>query len=384
MTAQCRWSALLCLCGVVASDVASAVAFSTGIAPLQDCGGATGSLALDGGVAAFLEPLSPLRAAEYGGSDYHPAMGSNLGIATGYASATAHVSQWCIGLFYRSEFEGRASKDLLDAWSANRQNRPFDSGRLYSLSLDDRTFSARGLGVGRVWHLGSSNDHGTRFALVVSYLRGVQITEQTLNGQVRATSPDLGVGTAQWLRTGTDLGGSGFNPFVSSGAPQGDGFTADLEMSNTATNGLFTDLLVTDVIGWIAWRNVPRSLRLLNNQSIHYNINLDRDASITGIDSIASVRSNIRAKVHGLVRIPMIAGVAAEVADDVIDGYHFPTVGMFTARGSSTTTIELDLRTHALGLRQQFHKVSFSMASNRIDFSTATALAVSVRASLAW
>ena len=115
------------------SATAPALDFTLGIGPTYSCQ----SRGPGARIAAltFLEPAPVLSIDDYGGRHYQPGDGDNVGVGAGYADLTTPVGRYCVGVFYRTDYRGAASRDTLDALVANHNHQPFDVGRTTSWNL---------------------------------------------------------------------------------------------------------------------------------------------------------------------------------------------------------------------------------------------------------
>ncbi len=360
-----------------------ALDLSAGAGPLQGCADTGFGSAATAEVSAYLEPAPVVTVNEYGDGRYDPSPAQNRGVAVGFGELTAGADGYCIGVLYRAEYRAEASKDLLDALVANHFGLPFDAGRHYLLSMNEDGFRADGIRLRKVMRIEISADAFMRIGLGTSLLRGLQGQQQSLTGDATATSGNYAVGTASWLRTESNLGLSDFNPFVPYAAPHAAGFSTDAEVLLTLA-GWSADATVIDAVGRLYWRNVPHSLRVLNNAAITYNANLDRDAFINGVDSRVSFDQRLEPKYRMLLQTPFEQHYQAFIEDDFVDGLHFPSLGL--RFGSADRHVELngDIRTHAIGLGVKFWSLDASVTANSLHVGAATALGAAMQFMHSW
>jgi len=339
---------------------------------------------LQAAAAGYLEPAPLSTVNQYGGNQYVPSPGNNIGVGVAFAEISAATPLVCVGLLYRDEFEGVATKDLLDILHANHFGQPFDTGRTYRASYEAQSLKAEGLRLRRAFELGELQ--GFRFTLGIgaSLLDAAQGRQQSLTGTVTATSPSYAVGTATWLRTDSDLNPNDFNPFVGPGHPTGLGFSTDFELKVTSAAGAALDVIVMDAGGRIYWHGTRNSLLMANNATIRYDTDLNRDAFVTGFDSRINEVEHIPVKYHVALCEPIASKVSALFEDDAVDGYHFVSVGARYGSVERNASASFDTRVHAISIGGRWRSFYASFTTNRWRPQDATALGLSLGASLRW
>jgi hypothetical protein len=339
---------------------------------------------LQAAAAAYLEPAPLSTVNQYGGNQYVPSPGNNIGVGVAFAEISAAAPQVCVGLLYRAEFEGVATRDLLDILHANHLGQPFDPGRTYQASYEARSLKAEGLRLRRAFELGELRGFRFTVGIGASLLDAAQGRQQSLTGTVTATSPSYAVGTATWLRTDSDLNPNDFNPFVGPGHPTGLGFSTDFELKVASAGGAALDAIVMDAGGRIYWHGTRNSLLMANNATIRYDSDLNRDAFVTGVDSRINEVEHIPVKYHVALSEPIAAQVSALLEDDAVDGYHFVSVGARYGAVERNVSATFDTRVHAIGIGGRWRSFYASFTTNRWRPQDATALGLSLGASLRW
>jgi hypothetical protein len=347
-------------------------------------GDCSGLPRLQAAAAAYLEPAALATINQYGGSQYAPSPGNNIGVGVGFAEVSAAAPWVCVGLVYRAEFEGAASKDLLDILHANHLRQSFDVGRTYDAWYDAQSLKAEGLRLRRAFQLGELR--GLRFTLGIgaSLLDAAQGRQQFLSGTVTATSPAYAVGTATWLRTDSDLNPNDFNPFVGPGHPTGFGFSTDFELKVASAAGAALDLIIMDGGGRIYWHGTRNSLLMANNSTIRYDSDFNREAFVSGVDSRINEVEHIPTKYHVAFSQPIVAQLSALLEDDAVNGYHFVSAGARYGSAERNASVTFDTRVHAVGIAVRWLSVNASFTSNRWRPQDATALGASLGVSLRW
>ncbi len=361
-----------------------ALDLTAGAGAAQNCPDVGYGIAVDAAAIAYLEPAPVVTVDKYGDGRYSPSGGSNTGIGIGYGELTGDVAGYCVGVLYRAEYRARASKDLLDVLVDNHFGNPFDKGRTYDLTMSEYSFKADGLRLRRVFDVDISDQWSSKLGISGSVLKAIEGQKDTLSGQVTATTNEYAVGTGTWLRTASNLGLANFNPFVAPGSPSGYGFSTDVEWITTSKAGWSMDAIVIDALGRLYWKDVPRSLRTLNNAQISYNANFDRDAFITGIDSRVSYTQHLASKYHLAIDTPPVSSVRGYVEDDFVDGLHFPSLGARYGIGGGNAELNYDIRTKAVGIGGKIDWIHALVTSNEVRIGRATVLGISIQAAHSW
>lgn len=333
---------------------------------------------------AWLEPAPLSSIDEYGGSRYAPDSQVNVGVGVGFAELSAGVRSYCIGLLYRAELEGRASRDLLDILHADHNGQPFDAGRSYQGRYETRELKAEGLRIRRVFELNPRASVRIRLGVGASLLRATQGRQESLIGAVSATTSDYAVGTATWLRTDSDLDPADFNPFVGAGHPRGRGFSTDVHLQALLRERTLVELVVMDAVGRIYWRDMRSSLRRLDNGTIRYDANDNREAFVNGVDSRIDYVQRIPPKYRLALVQPVASRLRVLLADDSVEGIHFVSCGAQYGSAERFAAMTFDTRTHAVALTARWAQFGLSLTTNRWNWRAATALGAAVEIATRW
>ena len=351
---------------------------------VENCPTSGASARLEAGAVAYSEPVPVLALTRYGAGHYDPSPGNNIGIGVGYGDVSGGLHGLCVALFDRADYYAEASRDLLDILVGNHDGHTFDSGRSYQLAMSVQSFRADGVRLEKTLGLTLGAGWSARLGLAASYLHGTEGDQQSFGGQVTATSSDYAVGAATWVRTQTDIDYNTFNPFVAPGTPSGDGFSTDVELVVADARADSFTLQAMDAIGRIYWREVPHSVRTLLNSTVVYNANLDRDALVNGIDSRVSLAERIPTKLRLAASLPIAGAWGADLEDDEVKGFHFPSFGPSVGGRELGGFVHYDVRTEAVEIGAHLPWLAVSLASNRFDLNRASALAASIRVSHTW
>ncbi len=371
------------------SPRACALDLTLGAGAAQNCPASAAGISFNVGAIAYVEPAPVLSVNDYGGSQYSPSRGNNIGIGIGYGELTGEVAGFCVGALYRAEYFGEASRDILDALVANHFRRPFDTGRTYGLTLSDQSFRADGGRLRRVFDVQFSDQWSASLGVGVSVLKGLAGRQESVSGSAVATSGSYAVGTAAWLKTDTNLNLADFNPFVAPGTPSGYGFSTDFEVIARSRLGYSIDFIVMDALGRLYWHDVPESYRTLDNATVSYNADFNRNAFVTGLDSRVTFVQDLPRNYRLAATLPVVSKLSAVVADDLIQGFHFPSLGARYgdpggSRPGRFSTIDYDFRTKSLSLGGGLPFLSAAITSNSFKVRNATVLGISLQAFHTW
>jgi hypothetical protein len=375
---------LVGLAMTASSTAARALDLTAGSGVVEDCPTSGRSIRFDGAAVAYAEPMPILALSNYGAGNYDPGPANNIGVGIGYSDVSAALHGLCIALLYRADYYAQASRDMLDILVGNHYGHTFDSGRTYRAVMSEQTFRAEGLRLEKTIGFRLARQWSARLGLAASYLYGTEGNEQSLQGQVTATSPDYAAGAATWVRTQTDIDYATFNPFVAPGTPRGDGFSTDAELVVSGPRGIAVTAQAMDALGRIYWQQVPHSVWTLMNTAIAYNANFDREALINGTESRLSSVEDIPTKLRFAANVPVADGWRADLEDDEVNGYHFPSFGPGFGNQRVNAWLHYDVRTEAVELGAQLSWVAVSLATNRLDLGRATALGASLHLARAW
>jgi hypothetical protein len=357
---------------------------TVGAGAAQNCPAAAIGISFSAGAIAYLEPAPVVSFDDYGGDHYAPSRGNNIGIAIGYGEFTGEVAGFCVDVLYRAEYRAQASRDILDALVANHRGAPFDAGRTYRLSLSEDSFKATGLRLRRVADFEFTDQWSASLGVGVSVLKALDAQRESVAGSATATSGTYAVGTATWLKTDTNFNLADFNPFVAPGTPDGYGFSSDFEFVARSKTGYAVDFTVMDALGRLYWHDVPQSYRTLDNATITYNSDFNRNAFVTGLDSRVNFVQAIPRTYQLAATLPMIAKFSGIIEDDLIAGYHFPSVAARYGEPDRYGELNFDARTQSVSIGGRLHAMSAMITANSFEPRRASVLGITLRAFHTW
>jgi hypothetical protein len=357
---------------------------TVGAGAAQNCPPSGASVSFSAGAIAYLEPGPVMSYDDYGGGRYSPSGGNNIGIGIGYGELSGEVAGFCLDALYRAEYRAEASRDILDAVIGNHFGAPFDTGRTYRLSLSDSSFKATGLRLRRVADFEFTSQWTATVGVGISALKGLEGREEAISGSAVATSGSYAVGTAVWVKNDSNLNLADFNPFVPPGSPEAYGFSTDFEFMLKSKEGDSIDFTIMDAVGRLYWHGVPQAYRTLNNATVSYNADFNRNAFETGLDSRTHFVQDLPAIYRLAATVPVVSQFSAIVADDFIAGYHFPSLGTRYDLLGRFAQLDFDFRTRSLSIAGGLPFFSVAVTSDSFDPRRATVLGVTLRASYAW
>lgn len=361
---MCRRCALLGLgtVALLASSSAPGLDFTLGLGPTRNCAG--GGVAGRAVALSYLEPAPVLLADEYGGRHYDPDGGDNIGVANGYADLTAPLGKTCLGIFYRVDYRGEATRDALDALVENHAKRPFDVGRSYELAVDSRYVESAGIKASRVFEFEPVAGWTVRAGVTGSLMKAVTYRDDRVRGTAIATSGTYAVGTATRVRTLSDYNLKRFNPFVEKKDPEGYGWSADLDLILRAPGGQVLSLTAMDALSGIRWSDVPQSVESFDNATVRYDANFNRDAFVRGVDRRVGVDAVIEPRYRVALSVPVEDRWTLLASDDLVHQTHFPTVGVNRSLEQGYAEASLDMRTWSVSLAGGYGGFTLSVTAN--------------------
>ncbi len=363
---------------------ATALDLIAGSGAASNCPTSGRSVAATVGAVAWLQPAPVTTYDDYGGDYYAPDRASNRGVGIGFAEIAAAGFGLCVGAIYRHEYLGVASKDLLDVLIGSRHDQPFNPGRTYALSMDFSAFQATGLRLRKVFEYDLRKSWSLKIGVGASFLNGEKGQQQSIRGDIAANSGSWATGTANWLRVQSDLDADDFNPYVTRGDPRALGYSTDLELILRSSSGWEANFAVMDLYGSLHWRDLPMSVKQLDNAQIAHNENLDQNAAVVGLDSVISLKRRIEPKYHLALVTRPLHGWSAVVSDDAVEDLHFPAIGVRHRAGAHSVDLSYDLRTEALTLAVGMSALRLSLSMDNSDPGRANVLGWVLQSAYAW
>jgi hypothetical protein len=367
---------------------ALALDFTLGAGPLERCNNGSaggGRVTARASALAFLEPTPLLGAADddrWGNVD--PQAGDNVGLAFGHAEFAAGTAKFCVGVLYRLDYFGEASSDTIDAIAANEAGEPFEVGRSYSLAVDSVYRESAGLKLSRAWRFAPADGWSLDLSVAGAVYKTLAHREDRVRGAAVATSSDYAIGTVRYTRTHDDYGRRKFNPFVERGDPDGMAYGIDAGLRLRSPGGHALELTALDAWSAIHWSEVSQSRKTLDNETVRYDVNFNREALIRGVDRRVRVNEAFEPRYRAELKWPLQRGLHLLASDDVVHGEHFPALGVGFQSGSRAAELNFDLETRSLAIKASTGGLSLSITADSASPRDASVLGAELQFAHRW
>ena len=364
------------------SATAPALDFTLGIGPTYSCRNRGPGARI--AALTFLEPAPVLSIDDYGGRHYQPGDGDNVGVGTGYADLTTPVGRYCVGVFYRTDYRGAASRDTLDALVANHNRQPFDVGRAYKLEFASSYLDSAGVKLSRVFEFEPADRWSLQFGVTASVMKALIYREAHLHGSAVATSGRYAVGTAALVRTESDYDAADFNSFVGTGDPEGHGYSFDAGFAMRAPGGHTVTATILDAYSSLNWNGVPESIESIDNETVRYDTNLNREAFVAGRDRRVDLSHPMEPRYRLALSAPLQRGFSLFASNDYVNHTHFPAMGLGYSWSGNYAELGFDIQTQAVSILFGRGWLRLAISSDDIQLSDASVLGVGLSIAGVW
>ncbi|MDD5176421.1 MAG: hypothetical protein PHQ05_08385 [Sterolibacterium sp.] len=289
--------------------------------------------------------------------DYAPRDGRNLALVAARVESGFAWQGFRIGALYRQEWLGSAQRETLDLYRANRLLFDHEVGATTPIDYRLGGFAARGLQLGKAQRF--SMDSGWAITLGVngSLLQGQKLRQEQWSGNALATAAHSlsfsGNAMRVWASSGFDDITNTFVPAYRFGAPGGNGYSFDLGMHVEREDGAFIEWTVADAISRMHWTSIPQ---ITYSGSGVYNGSFPE-----GKKWRINFDERLPVKQALLLSIP-VRPVNVELADSVLRGNHFPTIGLrkeYSYGMSAQMDYDFRFRTVGIGLAYRAFHIGF-------------------------
>lgn len=338
-------------------------------------------------IASDQSAVNTLRAGDL--SQGAPRGASNISMLYAVGEAGLQWQGYRFGSLRRGEVFLDASRDTVDLVRQYATQDGYDPNRTYAMQYRMAGFEADGIKFSKSQALPVGDSWRLNAGVGVSYLRGLRLKLESLDGQaVTLNAKDFDATLNQSSsNTGLDTTNvAEFNaPFGQQARFSGHGFAVDAGMvlRHPAT-GTRIELAVADLYGRMDWTDVPTNVTAITTATKFYDANGYVQYSPTGTrtSSYVSMAIVLDPKVHMAIAYPWRA-VELQGGVDVVRGYWLPQLGIAYAFGKGwRLTTDLDLRFQSVGVGIENTVLSFKVRTDQVNLNQAKAYGLSVRLSL--
>jgi len=318
-------------------------------------------------------PLSQLLKDDWG-AQYGPRPGTNVAVLAARWETGFYFRGFRVAYLYRQDWFGRGHQDSLDLAHADRQDRDFDAGRTYKLDYRMKGFAADGVRVGKAFSHALEGGWGIAWGVAWSGLRGHRLRLEQLDATAVGKGGRNVDAEGSWERDDSNANtvARGFAPAFVEGKAAGDGYSADVGVQLTSPGGIRFEWSAMDAIGRMYWYSIPQ-------------ITLSGSTTFSGtLPSGRMVRvdlvEDLRPKQSLSVSVP-VGRLRMDLADHYVEGFHFPRVGLATARGPLELRADYDVHFAALGVGVAYGwlRIAFMTDALRLDSARTASLDLSLR-----
>ena len=139
-----------------------------------------------------------------------------------------------------------------------------------------------------------------------------------------------------------------------------------------------------DAYSHLDWQDVPQSQESVDNETIRYDANLNREAFIHGVDRRVDLAQPLEARYRVSLAAPLRRGFTLLMSDDYVSDTHFPALGFRHQLKDMDTQLTYDAQTRAVSLYWQKAWFSVSVSTNDLDLENATVLGAGLQFANRW
>lgn len=329
------------------------------------------------GQAFFASDIVPLSQANKDWSQgYDPRGGKNLALISTRIEAGVQWQGFRLGYINRNEWWATADRDSLDIIRADRQNASYDTGRNYSLDYHLRGFAADGARLTKSFSRELGSGWALNWGAAASVLHGRSVRSEDISGSATATGGRNFTATADWTRdySGTDTAAEGYVAAFVDGNPSGQGYSADLGISLSRSDGVRFEWVATDVSGRMRWSDIPE--RTLSGS------NLPGAALPSGRKWRVDLIQRLPVKNAWSLSVPTSLG-ELELADTFTQGVHLPRIGASKRLNADwAARLDYEFRFSSVGLGLSYRWLQMSLRSDSFSLNQARAFGLGIGAKL--
>lgn len=292
--------------------------------------------------------------------DWHPPFnGGDTALTYNKAEAGVTWDDWQLGLFKRNDYRLEFSRDMADFYFRTKNRLPLDTGRTYYLRIRAQQQVSHGLRLGYRHQFES----GIFLGVAGAWLQGDALTDGHLDGQasaISATDYDFQFDT-NYVYSRDVL----FERDVN--APQGDGYSVDINLRWTLNEYFAAQLEVTDLAGEIRWKHAPYTTATATSATKSYDENgyVRYAPAISGYESWKNFTQTLPRKIF------LVAQYRWTTVTELVAEYRDLKIQQFTAVGMGWRLLEghrlqglYNLSANALSLRYAWEALRVEVASD--------------------
>lgn len=325
----------------------------------------SGSAFLGSTFAPIREVHSDLR------DDYAPRAGRNLALVAARAESGVDWQGFRVGAVYRHEWFGAVGRETLDVYRADRLSLNQAIGATYPIDYRFAGFAARGLQFGKALRMSIDSNWSLKLGATANLLQGQKLREELWSGNALATAPRSlsysGDATRTWAVSGFDDIASSFIPAYRQGHPGGRGYSIDLGLRLARHDGTFFEWTAADAASRMHWTDIPQ-ITFSGSTGVYNGIFPSGKKWRINIDERLPVKQAMRLSVP-------VHPAHLEFSDSVMQGYHFPAIGLRKEYASGLSTrLDYDFRFRSVGVNIAKGAMRFGVRSDTIQLTQARAL----------
>ena len=309
---------------------------------------------------------------------------SNIAIVFARAEAGVQWQGWGLSTLQRGEALMYANRDTVNLAQQYTNTSGYDSNRTYNLDYRIRGFTASGLKLSKSLSLTMGAPWKLQTGVGLSVLRGSQIKQETITGQIVATSSTDFDGSAQ-----QNISNSGINtndpnvfnaPFGKQRPFSGEGYALDagLILKHEPT-GTLLEFAIADLAGAMDWFNVPNYDATLNTATKYFDANgyANFNPSASSISSYRNIRQTLDPKIRIAATYPL-GRWQLQAAAEHTQGYNFMQTGVgYQLSENWLMQAEYDWHFSSIGVGVKHRHFELMLRSDSPQTDTAKALGLS-------
>ena len=307
--------------------------------------------------------------------------GTNQAWLDARVEVQAGLGNWRLGLLHREQAMAHANDRTVEIARDIEMDVPGALAQQADIDYRSAYFAANGVrlafadqlpwGNGWRWGVGFSLLHGTRLRLDA----GHGTAKDAGNNQIRFDG--YRVTTDSHFRIGDP---TRFNPYVPNEQVDGGGYSSDAGVS-WQENGSYLGLSVTDMLGRMAWHQVPNSYQagsILYDQDGNFIGAADGSAAITGYDSRETVHFDLPRKWLAEYR-QRLGNWQLGASYGYVDGLRLPgLLAGYMFNETSGIQLAYDQRFDSWRIGARWHAIAASLQTDNRDFAKARAVGASL------